>query len=164
MFRKSMVLILVFCGISITVAGCREVKRPPGMPKLYPVTIAVIQDGKPLPEAVVALIPDDTGNQWSSGGITDAKGQLKPMTYGQFPGIPTGNYKVCITKQVLEGEMDYSDPASPRGNQQLFEVIDPVFKSGDTTTLQMEVAPKGKNHFDFDVGQPVKIKAAVPGV
>ena len=35
---------------------------------------------------------------------------------------------------------------------------------GEITTLQMEVTPKGKNHFDFDVGKPVRIKAAVPGV
>jgi hypothetical protein len=158
-----MLLILVSCGISMTITGCGGTTRPPGMPKLYPVTISVIQDDKPLADAVVTLIPEEVGNQWSSGGATDAKGQLKPMTYSQFPGVPEGKYKVCISKQELVGEMDFSDPASPRGNQQLFEVIDPVFKSKDTTTLEMEVSPKSKNNVSFDVGKSVKIKAAIPG-
>ena len=163
MFSKSVLLPLFFSGITIAVSGCGGAKMPPGMPKLYQVTCSVIQDGQPLADAVVSLIPEETGNQWSSGGVTDAKGQLKLVTYGQFPGVPAGQYKVCIAKQEFIGEMDFSDPASPKGNRELFEVVDQVFKSGNTTTLQMEVSPKGKNHFDFDVGKFVRIKAAVPG-
>ena len=162
MLRKFMFMIPVFVAVATT--GCDAAKKPPGMPKLYPATITVIQDDKPLSGAVVALIPEDAGNQWSSGGVTDAKGQLKLMTYGQFPGVPAGKYKVCISKQEFVGELDYSDPASPKGKQELFEVVDQVFKSESTTTLQMEVSSRGKNTAGFDVGKSVRIKAAVPGV
>jgi len=157
--QRILLLLYVF---SLFLTGCGGQQKPPGMPKLYPVTISVVQDGKPLPEAVVTLIPEETGNQWSSGGITDAKGKLTLMTYGQFPGVPAGKYKVCISKQELVGEMDYSDPASPKGNRQVFEVVDPVFKSGSTTTLEMEVSPQGKNNVGFDVGKSVRIEAAAP--
>ena len=164
MFQKSILLILLFCGIAVGGFGCQRENRPPGMPNLYPTTVSVIQDGKPLAEAVVALIPEDAANQWSSGGVTDARGQLTLMTYGQFRGVPAGKYKVCISKQELVGELDYSDPASPRGSQELFEVIDQVFKSEATTTLEMEVSSRGKNNVSFDVGKSVRIKAKVPGV
>jgi len=164
MFFRSVSLILICSGISLAVIGCGGAQRPPGMPKLYHATVSVVQDGKPLAEAIVSLVPRDAGNQWSSGGVTDSKGQLTLTTYGQFPGVPAGQYKVCITKQERVGELDFSNPASPKGNQELFEVVDPIFKSEATTTQEMEVSSKGKNHFIFDVGKPVKIKAAVPGV
>jgi hypothetical protein len=145
------------------IVGCGGPQKPLGMPQLYQVNVTVIQDGKPLPDATVSLIAENPNNQWSTGGTTDVSGKLTLMTYGQFRGVPEGKYKVCISKQQIVGEMDYSDPASPKGMQELFELVDLTFQSESKTTLEMEVKPNGKNNFTFDVGKSVKVKAVVPG-
>ncbi|GHT09827.1 hypothetical protein FACS1894170_01030 [Planctomycetales bacterium] len=67
------------------------------MPKLYPATLTVLQDGKPLENASVVLINTDATSTWSAGGQTDAKGVVMLQTMGQFKGIPEGTYSYALT-------------------------------------------------------------------
>ncbi|MDR1958459.1 MAG: DUF4198 domain-containing protein [Planctomycetaceae bacterium] len=65
-------------------AGCGE-KTPEGMPALIKnASVTVIQDGKPLADAKVVLVPTNGSSRWTVGGQTDASGIAKLVTHGQY--------------------------------------------------------------------------------
>ncbi|MBR5757707.1 MAG: hypothetical protein IKX88_03815, partial [Thermoguttaceae bacterium] len=54
--------------------GCGE-KTPPDMPKLFPTSITITQEGTPVEGASVQLLKkDDLYYKWLAGGVTDATG------------------------------------------------------------------------------------------
>ena len=108
--------------------GCGP-KLPPGMPKLYPVTVTVIfEDGKPVGGASVIFRLTDPvlPRTWLHAGTTDSEGKVKLMTDGEYPGIPAGKYSVTIEKFEREGtEERTAEPATVQSDEPLRRPSEP---------------------------------------
>ena len=101
--------------ILLLAAGCTQ-QRPDGLPKLYPVSLRVVQEGKPLDGASLVLrTADADALPWTIGGKTDDSGTLVLWTHGKYKGVPAGKFKVVVSKIVNEGEEEYLD-ALDRGD------------------------------------------------
>lgn len=143
--------------------GCKKEQRPEGLPDLYPLTIKIIQDGKPLEGANVTLITDDSALQrWPCGGNTNAEGIAKLNTYG-FDGAPAGQFRVTVSKIETTGAQDQeaSIQAMQQGAsapaEESFDLVDPIYKNLDKTPLTIEVAAsKEGTTQEFDVGEAVR--------
>jgi len=135
------------------IVGCGP-KLPDGMPKLYPVTITVTQDGTPMEGADVIL--SGVGD-WMSTGTTDANGLAKLYTLGQYVGVPAGTHKVTVTKVVAEGEKPPPNPFDAE-SQRVFQEYQRAGKTyvqfhttareyriPDTSPLSVEVKSGVKN-------------------
>lgn len=131
--------------------GCGR-KTPEGMPKLVPCSISITQDNKPLEDATVMLVSE--GLTWTVGGTTDHSGVAKIYTHGTYPGAPVGNYKVVVSKQIVESVDNIEVSASVVVSGGVaHEYVAEEFRSADTTPLTLEI--KGKTSESFDVGAAV---------
>lgn len=159
---------LVLAALASTV-GCGP-KLPDGMPKLNPTTITVIQDGKPLADAMVSLKAVDESIKWTSGGTTDAKGVATIVTHGQYKGVPAGKFKVAVAKTVGEGTPPPPSPIDEESARKYQEYIDSgatyeeffvvaeEYRLVGTTPLEVEVV-EGTNNLEVNVGEAVRDKA-----
>jgi len=148
-------------------SGCGGEKFPPGMPKLYPATITVIQDGKPLDGAGVILLNVDPSALWSVGGITDKDGTVKLRTEGRYNGAPLGKYKVSVEKMETP---DITMPGEPSNREEekeynrilkemadkTFYVVDRKYALG-VSELEVEITPTNLK-LEVNVGPAVRIK------
>ena len=98
-----------FMGLGLIVAflcsGCGGQKLPADLPRLYPTTIVILQDGTPLAGAAITLInadPEVTRYSGSSA-TTDASGRAVMFTEGMYQGLPAGTYKVTVLKLEYTG-------------------------------------------------------------
>ena len=169
-------LSLVFC-LALTLSatcGCKQQKLPPGMPPLYPIHITVMQDGKPLPDAIVSIAPTQGDSKWGAVATTDKTGVAKVFyTAGQYEGVVAGKYKATVRK--VEKEREKIDiPPEPKDPQEKYawrmkyienqpapkeyELVDQKFMDFRTTPLEFEVqAAKKGNDFTLDVEKGVRI-------
>jgi hypothetical protein len=95
-------ILILFLPIFVLI-GCSSPK-PDGFPRVYPATITVTQDGKPLEGAVVILEHSAERTRWSAGGKTDATGSIQPATVqGNYsvPGVPAEDFLVTVTKSPV---------------------------------------------------------------
>lgn len=103
-FMKLFQILILFSLISILIS-CSS-KEPDGFPRVYPATITVTQDGKPLEGAVVTLeySAERERTRWSAGGKTDETGSVQPVTvqgsYSVF-GVPAEDFLVTIIKNPI---------------------------------------------------------------
>ena len=153
---------LTFPLFFIAVTGCKDSSRPKDLPTLYKTKITFLQDGKGLEGATVNLVPD-VQSKWSVGGITDAQGVCTPRTHGQFDGVPEGQYKILVQKDMTElPEVTPNTPKSFDGTPILlgtvYSLVAPEFSDVKKTTLSIQISNKGKNEETFDVGNAVKNK------
>ncbi|MDR1384735.1 MAG: hypothetical protein LBJ67_12955 [Planctomycetaceae bacterium] len=141
--------------------GCAEPK-PEGMPQLYPVTLTFQQEGKPLTEASIRLLPQFPCT-WFSGGSTDTNGRAKLVTHGKYNGIPAGKYKICVDKFYSDGELPSMDPNKTTKPMVHYNLVETQYTLPDKTPLEIEVK-KGQNSFSpFDLGKAVKEQLKRPG-
>lgn len=132
--------------------GCKR-KTPDGMPKLYPCSVEIIQDGKPLADATVTLSTEE--HTWAVSGTTDASGVAKIYTHGTYPGAPNGNYVVVVSKQIVEEpEAQQVSASDAISGGKAYNLVAPEFGSKDTTPLKIEV--NGKTNGSFDVGAAIR--------
>ncbi len=150
----------------LTVAGCKKDVKPAGLPKLYSCTITILQAGEPLPEAFVSLISTDGQNtRWPVGGTTDQSGKAVLGTYGKFKGVPKGEWKVVVTKNIVEDDngnivvppkfepgQRIEMPKAPRLVNEV-SIVPDEYRSAETTTLTLSV--QGKTATEFDLGEKV---------
>jgi len=162
-FSPLAVYLLMFIQL---LSGCGGDKRPPGFPKLYPVSLKVMQEGQPLSEAAVSLSISDRSMTWSIGGVTDEQGIVVLWTHGKFRGAPAGMFKVAVNKLYNEGEKemieagnreDFATAAKIQVNS--FSYVKEEYNSVDTTPIEIEITSKSKM-IDIDAGPAVKIKRA----
>ncbi|MDR1958393.1 MAG: hypothetical protein LBQ54_05040 [Planctomycetaceae bacterium] len=148
--------IVVFC--ALFAFGCSE-PLPDGMPPLYPVTLTFQQEGAPLEEASIRLIPQFPC-EWISGGSTDAGGRVQLKTHGKYHGVPAGKYKICVNKFHSEGELPTMDkPTKPMTH---YNLVETQYTLPNQTPLEIEVIA-GKNEFPpFDLGKVTQIELAAP--
>jgi len=148
--------------LAATLTGCGK-QRPDWLPELYPMTIIIIQDGKPLEGASVQLIPSDSG-RFAVSGTTDIAGQAVLKTSGQYSGVPAGQYKVVVTKTEIE--KIGPPPKDEYSSQPIinYHLVETQYGSRKTTPLEIEIV-SGKNETKtFDIGKKIREKVeAAPG-
>jgi len=161
MFAKQF---LPLCLVSSLVlfSGCGQ-RLPDGMPKLYPVTISVIQEGNPLADCSVSLrYADPSLGTWAIGGRTDDSGNAKLFTNG-YPGAPEGTFKVVLVKHdnvgltergEAEGRNDFE--AARRITVRVWSCVEEKYNSLETTPLEVVVAPSTRT-LSVDAGPAVEI-------
>ena len=159
--------------VLLVFSGCLSEPRPAGFPKLVPCALLITQEGQPLADASVSLFPVESGNKWSSGGMSDANGLVRLRTHGKFDGVPVGKYKVVIQKQITEGKTDSAPMhASPQeiaeferrrkaNPPRTYNLVETVFTSPQTTTLEINVEKKSKNPLTLDAGKAVRAEVKV---
>lgn len=144
--------------------GCNSGRaRPKGMPKLYPCTVTVIQEGAPLAGAIVKFFPQGTTLNWTVSGKTDAMGMAIIYTDGYFAGAPAGEYKVTIDKrETVAPPMPAVMPTSERELERLqnkmeaetkeYRLVEPIYCKVDSTPLSISIEKKRMEQ-SFDVGK-----------
>lgn len=160
---KTRVIFLLSIVVFAIPVGCNNgPARPDGLPPLQPCKFSVIQDGKPLAEAVVKLVSVDKSSNWIISGRTDATGVAKMTTQMSFDGVPEGKYKVLVSKYVTEGApqtvpVNETDQPQETLSYPTYSHIPGEFDSFDKTPFEITVS-KGKNEETFDVGKAVRIE------
>lgn len=138
--------------------GCSGEKRPEGLPKLYPCTITVLQEGKPLENASIDLIMKNGFCKWPIAGTTDSAGVAELRTYGLYKGVPSGTFSVSIEKREpeskLEQQFDPSRKTAPKPIK-VFSYVDQKYTNVKTTPLEITVEEKAAKK-EFDLGKPIK--------
>lgn len=137
------------------------------MPPLYPCTIIITQDGKPLEGASVRLYSENI--KFLVSGTTNASGVTVMMTHGEFKGAPAETYKVVVTKE----EKEFIEPASitearkkakekgevfeePNLPYNLFSYVEEEYTTAETTPLKITI-DKGKNNLTLEAGKAIRI-------
>ncbi|MDR1960467.1 MAG: hypothetical protein LBQ54_15765 [Planctomycetaceae bacterium] len=154
---RRFIILTLFC---IAAAGCRQSDAPDDLPKLFPCSIIVTQDGKPLEEATVEFQPFESTAKYLASGKTDTAGVAEMKTYGKT-GSPAGKYKVVITKNIDD---DFVYAENSLGQKEisgytLYRTVEPKYSDAKTTPHEMEIIGKGKKHeATFDVGKAIKVR------
>jgi 5-hydroxyisourate hydrolase-like protein (transthyretin family) len=150
-----------FLIVVLLFAGCGHSSRPADLPKLFPCTVTVTQDGKPLADAVVKLVTQaEDGAKYNPVAVTGEDGKIALSTYG-FPGVPVGKYKVVIVKNIDDDIVYRTDDAGEKVtvSYKTYRTIEKQFSDAKTTPYEMEVTTKSKNiDITCDVGKAVKEK------
>lgn len=142
-------------------SGCGGAAKPKDLPDLYPSKITITQGGSPLEGASVTLVSDQK-IRFTVGGKTDAQGVCQIITDGQWPGAPSGTYKVLVKKAVTpEITADASDHAAyqkalEENSKKSRHVVDLKYSSVKTTPESVEVTATGLDS-TIDVGDAVDI-------
>jgi hypothetical protein len=147
----------------LLLSGCGGGRVPPeGLPKLYPCSILVTQEGEPLVGATVSLHSTSEKFQWTINGRTDESGKAEIMTHGYFKGVPAGNFKVTVDK--LETVVPPLPEVMPTKESELtklfnkieeetkeYQLVDIRYTQAESTPLSITVSNKMEN-ISFDVG------------
>ena len=164
--KKTAIIFSLFAVAALALtAGCGQ-KLPDGMPKLYPTSITITIDGKPMEEINVNLYPKTAGTLAGLAifGRTDANGVAKIQTNGLYDGCPEGEFAVCASKtRTVHGPTMSNYDGSPleeaaarafaekvENEREEFLVVGADYNAKETTPLTMSVA-KGKNAQTFDI-------------
>ena len=167
MTSRIIVFSFLFVPAVLFLAGCGGEQLPPGIPKLYPATITVMQDGKPLADAEVVMLNTDPSVNWPTGGVTDRNGVLRLRTLGRYNGAPAGTYKVAVRKVEMP---DIVLPAEPNDPEELreynrllreiqentFYLVDRKFSLG-RSQLEVEITPSNL-HVTVDVSPAIRTR------
>ncbi|MDR0705339.1 MAG: hypothetical protein LBF88_10175 [Planctomycetaceae bacterium] len=154
MLHKIIVSIILL--VCFSIAGCKQ-RLPEGMPPLYPCTITLIQDGKPLDLASVSFYASDTENFWALAGTSNDQGVIEMTTNGPYKGVPAGVYKITVEK-VKSEDIDVNRYC-------MVSLVDPQFGKRETTPIQIEIKPskkKGVNDQTIDLGKENKKRMTPP--
>jgi len=167
LFTEKRLFVALVCGALLPfVTGC-GVKLPTDLPKLYPTTLIIIQDDKPLEDAAVQLLPKDPQSRWAAAGRTDSSGKVEFFTEGRYRGVPEGDYQVTVSKIYTEpgryfGQTRPDDidkmtwdalVASEKDKIKSYYLVDPVYDSKRTSSLELSVGPKQPKDRQIDVGK-----------
>ncbi|MDR3198622.1 MAG: hypothetical protein LBU34_12210 [Planctomycetaceae bacterium] len=147
--------ISIFCCLCFTIAGCsdKDSAKPEGFPTLYPVTLLLTQEGKPLTETTVTLISENQSLKWGTSGFSDAEGKIELKT-GGFVGVPVGKFKAVVTKTISEGDLNSRDEI---GEVKIYTLVEKIYTDQMTSPLILDVTPETKK-LTLDAGKAVKIR------
>ena len=143
--------------VVLTMSGCSK-PRPDGMPELVNCSIALnYSDGKPAQDVTVVLSPVSQGlDKWPSAGKTDASGKAKIVTYGQYPGVPEGEYKVVLKKIEIVGEVNTEDGSGAQTEPiEYYSLVGADYTTPETTPLTLTVGKKAVSE-KFEIGEEVR--------
>ena len=153
-------LMLTVCCLVLT--GCG--KSYPGGEKLYPVTVTVMDSGKPVSGAIINF-DRQSGTKISTGGLTDANGKAIIKVDAEWEGAPEGSYMVRILKEPSftpdlsdeeyaklrpDLQEEYNNKMLAKRSQ--LKPVVPSVLSGDKSPLKMDVT-SGTNEATFDIAE-----------
>ncbi|MDR3233707.1 MAG: carboxypeptidase-like regulatory domain-containing protein [Planctomycetaceae bacterium] len=155
--------------VTLMLSGCGQ-KLPDGMPKPYPVTITIIQDGKPLAGASVALAPKNVtaGQRYTAGAVTNTSGQAVIQTLSKYRGVIPGEYQITVLKtefevkpldvaaRVVPKGIDKDNPSLPKESVEGYYTVDMKYSTVSTTPESITVETKS-NRKTIDVGKAVRL-------
>ena len=139
------------------------------MPRLYPASMTITQEGTPLDGALVQLIPEDSANSsWGPGGTTDSSGVVVLRTNGKYKGAPLGKYRVTVSKREkephpkpeLEGGQEFRTYLAIQRTLKTYSFVEPQYGSIRDTPLSVEITAKEKT-YTVDAGKKIKVVAKV---
>lgn len=152
--------------------GCGGPARPEGMPRLYPASIEVKQEGTPLEGATVTLVAESAElGRWVPSGITDTAGVVVLQTNGLHKGAPLGNFKVVIEKRVTEPHphpewagADRGTPEEAKYDQldrarKMHNYVEPQYSSMTDTPLKIDIVANQKV-YPVDAGKKIQTAEA----
>jgi hypothetical protein len=149
--KKILFFVLSIC---FFVIGCqRGGNRPDDLPKLHPCTITVTQNNIPLEGASVTLQTNDNSGKYNTcSGVTNSLGIAQINTYG-FSGVPKGNYKITVSKIIVEGGISKTDEfggGSIEGGKAI-QTVDAIYTESNTTPCEIKIT-ESSNSLTLDVG------------
>jgi hypothetical protein len=168
---KHLILLLAF--VVLCAAGCGE-RLPSGLPKVYPVSLIIVQEGTPLADATVSLIPKNTESSWSATGVTDASGKAEFYTQGKYKGVPADDYKIVVLKTFTEpsqyagqgkpADVDYMEWQNKLGAEKLrsYNLVEEKYCDRSMTPLELHVDADGVKNKQIEAGKAVRIPLALP--
>lgn len=139
-------------------AGCsKDTRRPVDMPELFPVSIAITAEGKPLEGATVTLIGKTRSKYSSCSAVTDASGVALLKTY-TYEGVPLGQYIVTVEKRGVEGAKEVQTPEGLTDSigGKIYQYIDSKYTNERSSPFSIDVTEKGGQE-TFEVGKPVHV-------
>ena len=155
---RTVLILSISLALLLHMCCSRDDGRPADMPKLYPVTISIIQDGVPLDGATVTLI-SKTPSTYGTASATTVAGTARPRTYG-FDGVPAGDYTVLVEKRVTEGEREITQEGigvvGTIGGR-VYQLVNTQFTTQATTPLGISVAERRGATETFDVGTAIRV-------
>ncbi|MFN0196088.1 MAG: carboxypeptidase regulatory-like domain-containing protein [Planctomycetaceae bacterium] len=119
------------------------------LPKTQPVSGVVTLDGQPLAGAVVTFIPTDATTGVECVGQTDESGKYSPTQTRGSEGVPTGTYKVTISRFLRGGKPIPLDDAGGGTGGVVVESLPPHYSNPSATTQTATVPEGGGTAFDF---------------
>lgn len=156
MLKKSVALFSLAL-VAVVAIGCGKSNKPSDMGELGGCVVKVTQDGAPLAGAEVIFHAQDPANQkYTPSGTTNEKGEAQIKTYG-FEGVPAGEYKVTVTKLVIEeGELVVAEDGSEtvEGRSE-YQAVDAEYRDVNTTPLSIVVTDPMTEVPTFEVGSAV---------
>jgi hypothetical protein len=142
--------------------GCgKKSNLPDDFPEIALCEIIVTQDGKPLTDALVTLIPQNIVTPYAQGctGITGENGKASIQTYGQA-GVPLGKYKVVISKTKDEGGTETTDENGVKIQigQKVYSYVEKKYTQENSTPYEIEIIQVKRGDVNFlqcDVGKAI---------
>ncbi|MDR0336003.1 MAG: hypothetical protein LBI18_02835 [Planctomycetaceae bacterium] len=142
---------------SIIVSGCRQETQPADFPKLYSCKITITQDNVPVENVQISLCDNQISNKWSIGGTTNISGTAVIQTHGQFSGVPSGKFKVVLSKTESEDGTTVNESTRRKPETvRVYSLIDKKYLDESTTPLEINVENKSVTK-KFEVGTPNRI-------
>ena len=123
-------------------------------PTMVPASGEVTLNGKPLDGAQVAFHPVEStpGRGGFAQSDGDGKFQLgNPSPSGLVAGVPSGKYKVTVSKQRSAAMSASSPNAATAATVDGVETLPPRFSDFSATTLTADVPQEGKNDIRIEL-------------
>ena len=148
--------------VTFVASSCKQEKRPDGMPELYPCSLKIIQDGKPLADAEVAVVSSDPQvARFPCGGVSNQEGVVELKTMASFKGAPSGKFKVVVSKiEWINRATDYEEAQKNQAEgikEESYDLVARVYADSSTTPLTIEIQQSNPNPIEIDVGEAVHI-------
>jgi len=147
------------------ISGCT--RQPADMPKLYPCTITVLNNGQPLPNAEVHLAKENETMALFLFGKVGGNGKANIGThYGRVvkTGVPEGEFKVAINQNIVletyDPTVDTANIHNPRVVEYLKKLEEELERKRDvpkvltdfaTTPLTITIEPGKSNQLTVDI-------------
>ena len=147
----------------VAMPGCK--KGYQGGEKLYPVTVTILDGGKPVDNAVVIL--DRQGaDKVNASAMTDTAGKALIKIDTEWSGAPVGKYLVRVTKEppftpdltpeevakLEPNEYSAYEEKMQKKRASLKPVV-PAKVGGSETPFEMEVTAAKVNEASFDIAE-----------
>ena len=139
---------LPYCLVFFLLLGCSN--SGSGLSGLVPCKGTVTLDGSPLAEALVMLIPEESGDMRSASATTDTNGIFTMGTLQPLDGVTPGNFIVTVVKyekfgpapeKAVNDDGEETTPPHPVQN-----VLPEKYAAKQTSDIKLTVGTSGNKN------------------